>query len=73
MTNDCSSRPDTETIATEISCLKTFITYILKALNQADTGRAILNVEKEILAMQDPKQAEVFQRIIEQIKTAYRS
>lgn len=73
MTNDCSSRPDTETITTEISCLKTFITYILKALNQADAGRAILNMEKEILAMQDPKQAEVFQRIIEQIKTAYRS
>ncbi|QLK87404.1 DUF2594 family protein [Arsenophonus endosymbiont of Aphis craccivora] len=73
MTNDCSSRPDTETIATEISCLNTFITYILKALNQADAGRAILNMEKEILAMQDPKQAEVFQRIIKQIKTAYRS
>lgn len=73
MTNDCSSRPDTETIATEISCLKTFITYILKALNQADAGRAILNMEKEILAMQDAKQAEIFQRIIEQIKTAYRS
>ncbi|HGJ5883973.1 DUF2594 family protein [Arsenophonus sp.] len=60
-------------LANEISCLKTFITYILKALNQADAGRAILNMEKEILAMQDPKQAEVFQRIIEQIKTAYRS
>ncbi|CAA2931273.1 DUF2594 family protein [Arsenophonus endosymbiont of Bemisia tabaci] len=47
---------------------------ILKALNQADAGRAILNMEKEILVMQeDAKQAEVLQRIIEQIKTAYRS
>lgn len=73
MINDCSSRSDMETIATKISCLKTFITYILKALNQADVGRAILNMEKEILAMQDPKQAEVFHRIIEQIKRAYRS
>ncbi|WP_119711005.1 DUF2594 family protein [Arsenophonus endosymbiont of Aleurodicus floccissimus] len=46
---------------------------MLKALNQADAGRAILNMEKESLAMQDPKQTEVFQRIIEQIKIAYRS
>ncbi|HGJ5875397.1 MAG TPA: DUF2594 family protein [Arsenophonus sp.] len=42
-----------------------------QALNQADAGRAILNMEKEIITMQDPKQTEIFKKIIDQIKTIY--
>ncbi|MFW0003314.1 MAG: DUF2594 family protein [Arsenophonus endosymbiont of Dermacentor nuttalli] len=53
--------------------LKNFYNLYIKALNQADTGRAILNMEKEIITMQDPKQAEIFKQIIDQIKTTYRS
>lgn len=66
---DCSS---VQSLAHEVACLKATLTYILRAMGQADAGKAILNMEKFISQLEDPAQIDAFKRSIEQIKSAYR-
>ena len=63
---------DTNTLAQEVNCLKAMLTLILKAMGQADAGKVIIKMEKYISALEDPAQAEVFNKTIKQIKYAYR-
>ena len=72
MNEKFKTQADVETLAEEVACLKTLVTYMLKALGQADAGRIILNIERAIAEVDDEKQAETFRNTISQIITVYR-
>ena len=48
------------------------ITLMLQAMGQADAGRVIIKLEKQISQMEDEAQAAVFSSTVKQIKQAYR-
>ena len=55
-----------------MSCLKAMITLMLQEMGQADAGRAIIKMEKQIAQMEDEAQAAVFTSTVKQIKPDYR-
>ena len=59
-------------LAQEVSCLKSLLTLMLQAMGQADAGRVILKMERQIAQMEDQAQADVFSSTVKQIKQAYR-
>lgn len=67
-----SSAEDIQQLATEVSCLKALLTHMLKAMGQADAGKIIVKMEKEIAQIEDPAHAEIFSNTIQQVKQAYR-
>ncbi|MBG6241925.1 MAG: DUF2594 family protein [Candidatus Symbiopectobacterium sp. Dall1.0] len=69
---DFSTGKSVETLADEVTCLKAMITLLLKAIGQADAGKVIINMEKQIAQIDDPAQADVFSITLKQIKHAYR-
>ena len=71
-TPDFSTADNNQELAQEVSCLKTMITLMLQAMGQADAGRVILKMEKQIAALEDETQAAVFTNTVKQIKQAYR-
>lgn len=48
------------------------LTLMLQAMGQADAGRVILKMEKQIAQIEDQSQAAVFSSTVKQIKQAYR-
>ena len=68
-TPDFSTAENKQELAQEVSCLKAMITLMLQAMGQADAGRVILKMEKQ---MEDEAQAAVFSSTVKQIKQAYR-
>ncbi len=71
-TPDFTTAENNQELAQEISCLKTMVTLMLQAMGQADAGRVILKMEKQIAALEDESQAAVFSNTVKQIKQAYR-
>ncbi|MDC0724622.1 DUF2594 family protein [Phytobacter diazotrophicus] len=71
-TPDFSTADNSQELAQEVSCLKMMITLMLQAMGQADAGRVILKMEKQISALEDETQAAVFTNTVKQIKQAYR-
>jgi hypothetical protein len=71
-TPDFSTADNNQELAQEVSCLKTMITLMLQAMGQADAGRVIIKMEKQIAALEDEAQAAVFTNTVKQIKQAYR-
>ncbi|ANR76896.1 hypothetical protein BBB57_00635 [Kosakonia sacchari] len=71
-TPDFSTADNAKELALEVSCLKSMITLMLQAMGQADAGRVILKMEKQIEQMEDETQAAVFSGTVKQIKQAYR-
>ncbi|NDJ58090.1 DUF2594 family protein [Enterobacteriaceae bacterium 4M9] len=71
-TPDFSPADNLEQLALEVNCLKALFTQMLKAMGQADAGKVIIKMEKEIAQLEDSTQAEVFSHTIQQIKQAYR-
>lgn len=71
-TPDFSTADNSQELAQEVSCLKMMITLMLQAMGQADAGRVILKMEKQIAALEDEAQAAVFTNTVKQIKQAYR-
>ncbi|MEH2920967.1 DUF2594 family protein [Samsonia erythrinae] len=69
---DFSTTASVETLAHEVTCLKTMVTLLLKAIGQADAGKVIINMEKYISQLEDAEQAAIFDNTIKQIKTVYR-
>jgi hypothetical protein len=47
-TPDFSTADNNQELAQEVSCLKTMITLMLQAMGQADAGRVIIKMEKQI-------------------------
>lgn len=71
-TPDFSTAENNQELANEVTCLKAMLTLMLQAMGQADAGRVILKMEKQIALIEDETQAAVFTRTVKQIKQAYR-
>jgi len=71
-TPDFATEENNQELAQEVSCLKSLLTLMLQAMGQADAGRVILKMERQIAQMEDQAQADVFSRTVKQIKQAYR-
>ncbi|MFW7799096.1 DUF2594 family protein [Klebsiella pneumoniae] len=71
-TPDFSTAENKQELAQEVSCLKAMITLMLQAMGQADAGRVIIKMEKQISQMEDEAQSAVFSSTVKQIKQAYR-
>lgn len=66
------TQPDVNELAAEITCIKNLLAHMLKAIGQADAGKIIIKMEREIASMEDEKQAETYRNTLEQIKAGYR-
>ena len=71
-TPDFATAENNQELAQEVSCLKSLLTLMLQAMGQADAGRVILKMERQIAQMDDQAQADVFSSTVKQIKQAYR-
>lgn len=71
-TPDFSTAENNQELANEVTCLKAMLTLMLQAMGQADAGRVILKMEKQIALIEDQTQAAVFTNTVKQIKQAYR-
>ena len=71
-TPDFSTAENNQELANEVACLKALLTLMLQAMGQADAGRVILKMEKQIALVEDDAQAAVFSSTVKQIKQAYR-
>ena len=71
-TPDFATAENNQNLAQEVSCLKSLLTLMLQAMGQADAGRVILKMERQIAQMEDQAQADVFSSTVKQIKQAYR-
>ncbi|EFD4896968.1 TPA: DUF2594 family protein YecF [Escherichia coli] len=71
-TPDFSTAENNQELANEVSCLKAMLTLMLQAMGQADAGRVMLKMEKQLALIEDETQAAVFSKTFKQIKQAYR-
>ncbi|EES9894063.1 DUF2594 family protein [Escherichia coli] len=71
-TPDFSTAENNQELANEVSCLKAMLTLMLQAMEQADAGRVMLKMEKQLALIEDETQAAVFSKTVKQIKQAYR-
>ena len=71
-TPDFSTAENNQELANEVSCLKAMLTLMLQAMGQADAGRVMLKMEKQLALIQDETQDAVFSKTVKQIKQAYR-
>ena len=71
-TPDFSTAETNQDLANEVSCLKAMLTLMLQAMGQADAGRVMLKMEKQLALIEDETQAAVFSKTVKQIKQAYR-
>ena len=71
-TPDFSTAENNQQLANEVSCLKAMLTLMLQAMGQADAGRVMLKMEKQLALIEDETQAAVFSKTVKQIKQAYR-
>ena len=71
-TPDFSTAENNQELANEVTCLKAMLTLMLQAMGQADAGRVMLKMEKQLALIEDETQAAVFSKTVKQIKQAYR-
>ena len=71
-TPDFSTAENNQELANEVSCLKAMLTLMLQAMGQADAGRVMLKMEKQLALIEDETQAAVFSKTVKQITQAYR-
>ncbi|MGY9220680.1 DUF2594 family protein [Citrobacter freundii] len=71
-TPDFSTAENNQELANEVTCLKAMLTLMLQAMGQADAGRVIFKMEKQLALIEDQSQAAVFSNTVKQIKQAYR-
>ena len=71
-TPDLSTAENNQSLAQEVSCMKAMMALMLQAIGQADAGRVILKMEKQIAQLADETQAAAFTHTVKQIKDAYR-
>ncbi|WP_312946430.1 DUF2594 family protein [Superficieibacter sp.] len=69
---DFSTSENTQQLALEVSCLKAMLTLMLQAMGQADAGRVVLKMERQIAEIEDPNLAAIFTSTVKQIKQGYR-
>ena len=54
-TPDFSTAENNQELANEVSCLKAMLTLMLQAMGQADAGRVMLKMEKQLALQYFPK------------------
>lgn len=69
---DFSTDATLDALTNEVACLKATLTFMLKAMGQADAGKVIINMQKFAAQLDDPAQSEAFNRTLGQIIHAYR-
>ena len=69
-TPDFSTAENNQELAQEVSCLKAMMTLMLQAMGQADAGRVIIKMEKQIVLTRESYDAKV--KELEQLKTTGR-
>lgn len=52
-TPDFSTAENNQELANEVSCLKAMLTLMLQAMGQADAGRVMLKMEKQLALIED--------------------
>jgi hypothetical protein len=70
--SDFTTTTSSEEMAAEISFLKATVSLLLKAMPQADSGKVLTQLESMIPAHQNAHEAEIFDRQLQQMKSAYR-
>ena len=71
-TPDFSTAENNQELANEGTGVKPRWTLMQQAMGQAEAGRVILKMEKQIAQIEDETQAAVFSSTVKQIKQAYR-
>ena len=71
-TPEFATAENNQELAQEVNCLKALLTLMLQAMGQADAGRVMLKMEKQLALIEDETQAAVFSKTVKQIKQAYR-
>lgn len=71
-TPDFSAAENNHDLTQEVDCIKALMALMLQAMGQADAGRVIVKMEKQIAQMEDEAQAAAFSSTVKQIKQAYR-
>lgn len=71
-TPDFSAAENNQNLAQQLSCIKSLMALMLQAMGQADAGRVIIKMEKQIAQMEDEAQAAIFTSTVKEIKQAYR-
>ncbi|WP_407440028.1 DUF2594 family protein [Lelliottia sp.] len=71
-TPEFATAENNQELAQEVSCLKALLTLMLQAMGQADAGRVIIKMERQIAQMEDQSQADIYAGTVKQIKQAYR-
>ena len=71
-TPDFSAAEKNQDLTKEVDCIKALMALMLQAMGQADAGRVIVKMEKQIAQMEDEAQAAAFSSTVKQIKQAYR-
>ena len=66
-TPDFSTAENNQELANEVTCLKAMLTLMLQAMGQADAGRVILKMEKQIAQIEDETQAAVFSSLLSKL------
>mgnify|MGYP003466178506 CR=1 FL=1 len=51
-TPDFSTAENNQELANEVSCLKAMLTLMLQAMGQADAGRVMLKMKKQLVNME---------------------
>lgn len=59
-TPDFSTAENNQELANEVSCLKAMLTLMLQAMGQADAGRVMLKMEKQLALIEDETQLQYF-------------
>lgn len=52
-TPEFATAENNQELAQEVNCLKSLLTLMLQAMGQADAGRVIIKMEKQIAQMED--------------------
>ncbi len=63
-TPDFSTAENNQELANEVSCLKAMLTLMLQAMGQADAGRVMLKMEKQLALIEDETRAAVFSKTV---------
>lgn len=71
MSHEIATAQDVESLSKEVTCLKIFLSCMLKSMGQVDAGKAILRMERQLDTMEEGQDKDLFAATVKQIKTAY--
>lgn len=73
MGHEITTAQDVESLSKEVTCLKILLSCMLKSMGQVEAGKAILRMERQLNALEEGSDKELYSATMKQIKTAYLS